>query len=78
VGIGEPMTIGQTADNAVTVKRRETAAEESECSLCFNDIGDHLLFPCGHAGMCKVCVEKLTICPHCRKEVIGTTKIYRV
>lgn len=48
-----------------------------ECSLCFEDVGDYVLFPCGHAGMCKKCAEQLTKCSQCRKQVTGRTRIYR-
>ena len=51
--------------------------EWTECNLCFANIGDYVLVLCGHAGMCKECAEKLTICPICRKVIVTRIKIYK-
>jgi len=70
---------GSPAQRLQTPPPPPTVPEDTwgECSLCFEDVGDYVLFPCGHAGMCKKCAEQLTRCSQCRKDVTGRTKIYR-
>jgi len=65
---------GQSSQTPPPVARSNTW---DECSLCFEDMGDYVLFPCGHAGMCKKCAEQLTRCSQCRTEITGRTRIYR-
>lgn len=64
---------GQTMEQAVKTLEyyNEQRGIESECIICMDKIGDHIINPCGHK-LCGGCNDKLaeyglTDCPMCRQ-----------
>ncbi|GMH67714.1 hypothetical protein TL16_g04752 [Triparma laevis f. inornata] len=55
----------------------EEEDEEDTCIVCFNNVVNANLRPCGHSATCKGCTEKLRgrnePCPLCRKKIAGFT-----
>ncbi len=60
-----------------------------ECCVCFEDVTLEellLLYPCGHRCVCQACADALNavapptqrLCPSCRKDVHGATRVYTV
>ena len=51
-----------------------------KCKLCLENTMTHALLPCKHMFLCQECSEKVNVqgntCPVCRREVLGTIKIY--
>lgn len=39
------------------------------CTICCDQKMDTQLEPCSHDGFCKVCADKLSLCPYCRTQV---------
>ena len=47
------------------------------CCVCFSDIKqNYALNPCGHTGICEMCIPKLKSCPICRAEIKSYIKIF--
>jgi hypothetical protein len=57
--------------------------------VCFEDVTLEellLLYPCGHRCVCQACADALNaiappaerLCPSCRKDVLGATRVYTV
>jgi hypothetical protein len=60
-----------------------------ECCVCFADVTLEellLLYPCGHRCVCQACADALVaiappaerLCPSCRKDVLGATRVFTV
>ena len=56
--------------------------QDYSCVICFENIGDHVLLPCGHSGYCNTCSRALVAstrssksCPVCRTQVTMATRI---
>lgn len=47
--------------------------DEELCCLCFANIGDSVIMPCGHGGICNPCALELFSgckdCPICRNVI---------
>ncbi|XP_064630154.1 protein neuralized-like [Lineus longissimus] len=63
------------------MKRPQDLDEMNECSICFEQPVDSVLYTCGHMCTCYDCAlivkEKGQLCPICRKEIKDVIKIYR-
>lgn len=46
------------------------------CSICFENSITHMIIPCNHASFCEECINKIHICPICRKQKINIARIY--
>ena len=48
------------------------------CDICNDKPRNQVLEPCGHFSMCESCVNKLKEkkCPHCRKVILSSRKIF--
>ena len=56
--------------------------KELECMICYEQIGDHVLLPCGHGGYCGSCAHKLLshaapkrLCPLCREILAAVARV---
>jgi hypothetical protein len=60
-----------------------------ECCVCLDDVTVEellLLYPCGHRCVCQACADALVaiappaerLCPSCRMDVHGATRVYTV
>lgn len=54
----------------------------TECNICFENEGDHVLLPCGHGGYCHTCAHQLLAsraiartCPMCRAPLTSIAKV---
>lgn len=48
-----------------------------ECKICYEELViRHVLIPCGHACICKPCIDKLIICPICSVKIKKCQRIY--
>lgn len=56
-------------------------ATDVECQICMTDKADVVLLPCGHSGLCELCVRKIysqsgsLSCPFCRQNVAKFAKV---
>lgn len=59
------------------------------CVICFDDLGDHVMVPCGHGGYCHSCSKKMCsgsappfshkhghMCPLCMTPVDAVVKVF--
>ncbi|CAJ1355118.1 unnamed protein product, partial [Effrenium voratum] len=79
-GLGENGVIHVTevgVHNFLEHQSRE-APQVQRCALCMILPSDHVLLPCGHLCMCRVCVATTDVptCPLCRQEVLQKTRVY--
>lgn len=54
--------------------------KDMSCLICFEELGDHVMMPCGHGGYCKHCAHKLyvrppNLCPICRASLVSVVKV---
>ena len=55
----------------------QTAKEgETSCSICFENLCQAALVPCGHSGFCGKCCIGLQTCPMCRAKVDSILRVY--
>ncbi len=47
-----------------------------ECKLCFNNRTCKAFIPCGHVGVCDLCLRNINVCPFCNVQITNTLKIY--
>jgi hypothetical protein len=63
------------------MRRPQDIDEMNECSICFEQAVDSVLYTCGHMCTCYDCAlivkKKGQLCPICRKEIKDVIKIYR-
>jgi hypothetical protein len=50
------------------------------CMICCEDIGDHVMMPCGHGGYCRACAHKVyvrppNLCAMCRARLTAVVKV---
>ena len=48
---------------------RKEVVVENACSLCYDEVANTKLQPCGHEGFCEKCVPLLESCPFCRGRI---------
>lgn len=48
---------------------------DARCNICVVNRKDVVLIPCGHT-VCHVCVDKINICPQCRRDIHTTQVMY--
>ena len=59
----------------------EHSSAQKQCVVCLDEENDHIMIPCGHKCVCKVCSDKIMamghdkLCPICRQ---GISIVYRV
>ena len=53
-------------------------SKEEECLVCFDGPPDHCLIPCGHTGLCAVCVKQMKLCPFCKVDVERVQKLWKI
>jgi len=59
----------------------DASATDIECQICMTDKADVVLLPCGHSGLCELCVRKIysqsgsLSCPFCRQSVAKFAKV---
>lgn len=52
-----------------------------ECKICMTNEADSVLMPCGHSGLCGLCVWKISsqksaaLCPFCRQTIEKVAEI---
>lgn len=65
-----PRPIRLAALNRLSVK-------EDACTLCFDNLANIKLLPCGHKGFCDACSCQLEVCPMCRSLIETVEKMMR-
>lgn len=50
--------------------------DDKLCVVCFDDMKQYAIVPCGHLCVCKKCSNQLTYCPICRVRKEGTLRIF--
>lgn len=67
-----------TAEYLNKVKKQIQIKEKDErsCKICMVAETDYLINPCGHC-FCRACINKITKCAICRKNIKGTIKIHK-
>merc|ERR1711959_361768 len=56
----------------------EKKQEGDLCKICYDQVAEVVFVPCGHFGFCRICSERLTRCPVCRKFVQLRQRTFRV
>jgi hypothetical protein len=59
----------ETAKLAQDKEKQEDEVMKSKCKICFANDACILFMPCNHVTCCKVCSDKLSECPFCRKAI---------
>ncbi len=56
----------------------EAKEGEESCAVCFDNVPNTVLDPCGHMKICIPCLHQLDkfICPICRKPIIKAIKVF--
>ena len=68
--------------NKLLVKAEEDEPKKirkgPSCVVCIDGIANHIFLPCGHVGICEVCLEnyKLKVCSICSAGNVQITKIF--
>jgi hypothetical protein len=62
----------------IFLKEMKKATVEEECKVCFDGVADHCLVPCGHTGLCQICVGRIDRCPFCKTEIMHAQKLWKV
>jgi len=83
-GTETPSLRRQKSEKADLKDRLTAAQQEKEelrtCKVCYDNIMDCVLQPCGHLTSCMKCGEdmrkKPLPCPICRKKIGGCLRIY--
>lgn len=52
------------------------AWKDHVCKICFVEMIEVVLGPCGHEVLCLECAKRLTSCPICRTKVAKIVKVY--
>ncbi|CAK66946.1 unnamed protein product (macronuclear) [Paramecium tetraurelia] len=47
-----------------------------ECVVCVSHLADSILMPCKHVCVCNSCLQGLTFCPICRRDIKDRFKIF--
>ena len=50
--------------------------DDKLCVVCFDDMKQYAIVPCGHLCVCKRCSNQLTYCPICRVHKEGVLRIF--
>ena len=66
------------------IKNKETSPQPSAppiedhlCIICYEQYRVYVLQDCMHLISCEACIDKLQICPLCRKEIkVNPLRIY--
>ena len=53
-----------------------TENKKIACIVCMENDIDCQIAPCHHVNTCFSCCERLTVCPSCRAQITGRTKIF--
>lgn len=62
-------TLESKLDQA-NINLKNIISEENRCVICFGYTNKKTaLVPCGHTKFCKICLEKIAICPICNKQI---------
>ena len=68
-GTQEPLKGAQ--EKAAGLQPKEESGADESCSICLSGLGDCLVMPCHHAGICKACsisiLKQSGLCPFCRQ-----------
>lgn len=63
--------------NAPINKESNNSPSVPECKICYEELLIKYVFiPCGHACICKPCIDKLNICPICSVKIKKTQRIF--
>lgn len=50
--------------------------KEGNCRVCMERRADVMFEPCHHMVTCSECADKLSVCPVCRAEATGRTRVF--
>ena len=50
--------------------------ERLKCSICLENECNCVLTECGHASFCENCLQMITKCPLCRRNITGRLLLY--
>lgn len=72
--------ISKRSDSSGGSQTGDTDKADMSCVICFEDLGDHVMMPCGHGGYCRHCAHKLyvrppNLCPICRSRLNSVVKV---
>jgi len=74
-GLGEDGVVVITGDH-IREFAETKQPQASRCIICFENIANHVIVPCGHLCLCDDCVGTINdTCPTCRKRVSKKTKV---
>lgn len=62
-----------TADDPLRLRIEADMLSNPDCSICYDAAKDKM-FGCGHS-VCASCLDNMTICPFCRKEISGVADV---
>lgn len=67
---------------ALTASELPSAGKNGECTVCFDQEVDTVIYTCGHMCLCNDCGLKLkrqinACCPICRRPIKDVIKTYR-
>jgi len=51
--------------------------ESTRCCVCYDQVADSVIVPCGHNIMCTDCIEKLNHCPICNAAIESRLRVYK-
>lgn len=52
------------------------SSDQYRCKICFEEKLDVLFIPCNHIITCSKCSSKLSQCPVCREDIVGSITVY--
>lgn len=84
-----PTVVGSQAlerEDSTTSLRTQISGALPQCVVCLDSIGNMVMVPCGHGGICEDCTARIvqnrasggSHCPHCRSVIKLVVKIREV
>lgn len=77
----EPFDVETAFKTKVSWECAPSMDEPEECKICMENEADVVLMPCGHSGLCELCVwqiisqKKSVSCPFCRQPISKIAKV---
>ncbi|CAG5057680.1 unnamed protein product [Parnassius apollo] len=79
----EPIQASSQPTPPQTEEKEEVSDDSGECTICYENPVDSVLYTCGHMCMCYSCAVQVWRdkgngqCPLCRKEIIDVIRTYK-
>jgi rubrerythrin len=53
------------------------SSDDHLCKICYENVANCVLLPCGHVGFCMACSRQCPACPACRQPITEAKVVYK-